>query len=414
MLNAIDAIVIETKFDAMKKELEHQLEELLNNVEDKAELDLLRSKLFKRGVEKLLQAELTAQIGHGPYENSVSDNKRNGFSSKTLKTSDGDVEIKVPRDRQGAFDPVTVPKHKTMSLQLEEVMISLYAKGMSTADIVDFVEQTYGVQYSRTQVSTITNSLLEDIQQWQSRPLDDQYAIVWIDAIYYKIREDGRVKSKACLVVLGVNTEGYQDILGLYIYEQESASVWMQVFEDLKLRGVGDILFVCSDNLSGLSKAIEAAFPRSISQICIVHQIRNSLKYVSFKDRKSIMKDIKLIYQADNIEQAEKALEQFRDKWSSKYHKSVKSWEANWEHLTVFLNYPSEIRRLIYTTNIIESFNASLRKYTNNKKVFPNDQAAIKSIYLAAMNVRRKWEKKRFKWAQIYNQLTIFFPERLK
>ncbi len=393
----------------MNEELEKQLEELLSKIEDKSQLDALQSKLFKRGVEKLLQSELTAHL-HEQGE----DNKRNGYSGKTLKTDQGDVPIRVPRDRQGSFEPVTVPKHKTMSSEIESVMLSLYAKGMSTSDIIDFVEQSYGVQYSKTQVSLITNALLEDIDAWQSRPLDDQYAILWIDAIHYKIRQDGQVKSKACLVVLGVNIEGFQDILGLYIYEQESASAWMQVLEDLKQRGVKDVLFVCSDNLKGLTKAIEAAFPQSISQICIVHQIRNSLKFVSYKDRKAIMADIKLIYKADNVEQAEQALEQFKQKWEHKYSNCVKSWESNWDHLTVFLNFPAEIRKLIYTTNIIESFNATLRKYTKNKKVFPNDQSALKSIYLAAENIKKKWKKRRIGWPQIYNQLSILFPERVK
>ncbi len=284
---------------------------------------------------------------------------------------------------------------------------------MSTADIVDFIQSTYGVNYSRSQVSIITNSLLEDINQWQTRPLDDNYAILWIDAIHYKIRQDGQVKSKACLVVLGINHEGYQDILGLYIYEQESASTWLQVLEDIKLRGVMDILFVCSDNLTGLTQAIEASFPKSINQICVVHQIRNSLKFVSYKDRKNLLSDIKRIYKADNVQAAQNALDEFKNKWHGKYDRCIKSWEDNWDNLTVFLNFPPQIRKLIYTTNIIESFNASLRKYTKNKKVFPTDQAALNSIYLAAQNIRKKWEKRRFNWSQIHNQLTILFPERI-
>lgn len=376
------------------------------------QLDALQSRLFKRGVEKLLQAELSAQMSDQNQEDRPS-NKRNGYSSKTLKTSQGDVPIQVPRDRNAEFEPLIIPKHKTMSSELEEVMLSLYAKGMSTADIVEFMYDTYGVKYSKSQVSVITNALLEDIEQWQSRPLDDTYAMVWIDAIHYKIRQDGQVKSKACLVVLGINPEGYQDILGLYIYEQETASTWLGVLEDLKVRGVKDILFVCSDNLTGLSKAIEAAFPQSINQICVVHQIRNSLKFVSYKDRKNIISDIKQIYKADNSEAAREAFERFRNKWQGKYDRSIQSWEQNWDHLTVFLNFPAEIRKLIYTTNVIESFNASLRKYTKNKKVFPNDQAALKSIYLAAQNIRKKWEKRRFNWAQIHNQLAILFPDRI-
>lgn len=400
----------------MKEETEKHLDALLAQVKDKKELDRLRDTIFKRGVEALLNAEMTAHLGHDRYEKTAEPkyNRRNGYSSKTLKTEDGDVKIDVPRDRDASFDPVTVKKHKTMSEEIEGVMMSLYAKGMSTSDIVEFIESTYGVKYSRAQVSVITNCLLEDIAQWQSRPLDDQYAILWIDAIHYKIRQDGQVKSKACLVVLGVNTDGYQDILGLHIYEKESASVWMEMLNDLKMRGVEDVFFVCSDNLKGLVDAVQAVFPTTINQVCVVHQIRNSLKHVSFNDRKKVVKDIKKIYKADNEKMASQAFEEFKQSWGQKYSLSVQSWERNWENLTAFLHYPAEIRKLIYTTNIIESFNASLRKYTKNKKVFPNDESALKSIYLAAMQISTKWQKRRFGWSRIYNQLTILFPDRIK
>jgi len=400
----------------MKEQTEKHLEALLSQVKDKKELDKLRDVIFKRGVEALLKAEMTAHLGHQPHEKSSEPrtNRRNGYSRKTLKTDDGEVGISVPRDRKATFDPVTVKKHKTMSEEIQSVMMSLYAKGMSTTDIVEFIEHTYGVQYSRSQVSVITNCLLEDIADWQSRPLDDQYAILWIDAIHYKIRQDGQVRSKACLVVLGVNTDGRQDILSLHIYEKESASVWMEMLNDLKMRGVQDVFFVCSDNLTGLVDAIQSVFPTSINQVCIVHQIRNALKYVAYKDRKKVISDIKLIYKADNEKMARKAFEKFKETWESKYGLCVQSWERNWENLTAFLHYPAEIRKLIYTTNIIESFNASLRKYTKNKKVFPNDEAALKSIYLAAMQIRKKWQKRRFGWATIFNQLTILFPDRIK
>ena len=319
----------------------------------------------------------------------------------------------MPRDRAGTFEPVIIPKHKTMSQEIEQIMLSLYAKGMSNADIIDFIESTYGVAYSTSEVSVITNSLLEDIKSWQNRPLDDIYPIIWIDAIHYKIRQDGTVRSKAAMIILGVNLEGQQDILSIHIMETESASGWMEMLTDIKSRGVKDIFILCSDNLAGLDKAIEAVYPKSIRQICIVHQIRNSLKIVSYKDRKAIIKDIKAIYKADNIKMAEQALQEFSDRWSKKYKKAVDSWKDNWDNLTAFLNFLHEIRKIIYTTNIIESFNASLRKYTKNKKSFPNDNAALKSIYLAAMAIRKKWEKSRFGWAQIYNQLHIHFQNRI-
>jgi putative transposase len=386
---------------------------LIGKISNKEDFDQVKEQLLKRGIESLLKAEMTAHLGYQKGNSVIENNQRNGFSEKTIKTQNGEQRIKIPRDRQASFEPVIVPKHQSISQELEDCIQLLYAKGMSNSDIIDFIESTYGVQYSTSQVSIITNQLLEDIKQWQNRPLEDVYPIVWIDAIHYKIRQEGKVISKACMIVLGVNTEGQQDILSMSIVETEKAAAWMSILEDLRSRGVKDIFFLCSDNLSGLDKAIEAIFPDSIRQICIVHQIGNSLKYVSYKDRKPIMVDIKAIYQADNEKFALEAFEVFKQNWEDKYLSAVQSWENNWDNLTTFLNYPKEIRKLIYTTNIIESFNASLRKYTRNKKVFPHDEAALKSIYLAAQSISKKWKKTRFKWGQIYNQLYICFPNRL-
>ena len=389
------------------------LDQLLSQVTSKEDLNELQDQLFKRGVENLLKSEMEAHLGFASGESPVASNLRNGYSKKTLKTQNGEVTIDVPRDRQSSFDPVTVPKHKTMSQTIEDCITLLYAKGMSNADIVEFVENTYGVKYSTSQVSLITNSLLEDIAEWQKRPLEDVYPIIWIDAIHYKIRQDGKVVSKACMVVLGIDLQGKQDILSLHIVKGESAANWMGIFTDLKNRGVKDIFFLCSDNLSGIQQAVSSAFPQTVHQICIVHQIRNSLKYVSTKDRKAVVKAIKAIYQADNETDAQSALDLFKEDWKDKYSHAVQSWENNWEALTSFLNYPAEIRKLIYTTNIIESFNASLRKYTKNKKVFPNDNAALKSIYLAAQQIKPKWQKTRFNWSKIFNQLYIYFEDRI-
>jgi len=397
----------------MNEKSKELLEELINEVSSKEELEQLREQLFKRGVENLLSAEMTVHLGHDKGKSPKSRNIRNGYSQKTLKTAQGDQRIKVPRDRQGDFEPIIVPKHQTMSQEIEGTIQLLYAKGMSNADVVDFIEQTYGVKYSASQVSIITDSLLDDIRNWQQRPLQDRYAVLWIDAIHYKIRQEGRVVSKACMVVLGIDMEGRQDILSLNVVEKESASAWMAILEDLRSRGIKDVLFLCSDNLTGLASAVEAIYPKSVHQICIVHQVRNSLKYVSYKDRKAIMVDIKAIYKADNEKVAREAFEDFKEKWGHKYQKAVNSWENNWSALTLFLEYPAEIKKLIYTTNIIESFNASLRKFTKNKKVFPTDDAAIKSVYLAAQQIRKKWQKSRKGWAQIYNQLYIAFPERV-
>lgn len=398
----------------MNTKAQKLLEELVNKIDSKEELDLIAKQLKKRGVEALLEAELTAHLGYEKGSSPIAQNSRNGFSEKTLKTSTGEERIKVPRDRDSSFDPVTIPKHKTMHQELEESIMLLYAKGMSNADIVDFIEHTYGVKYSTSQVSIITNQLLDDIREWQVRPLDDQYAVIWIDAIHYKIRQEGRVISKACMIVLGVNMDGRQDVLSMSIVEKENATAWMSILDDLKTRGVQDIIFLCSDNLTGLEKAIEAVYPKSIRQICIVHQIRNSLKYVSYKDRREVMKDIKSIYQSSSENLAKEAYEVFKQNWDSKYQVAVRSWENNWENLTAFLQYPIEIRRLIYTTNIIESFNSGLRKFTKNKKVFPNDDAALKSIYLAAQQIEKKWRKGRKDWGQVYNQLFIIFENRIK
>jgi len=397
----------------MKKNTSELLDQLINQLEGKEDFEQIRDQLFKRGVESLLKAEMTAHLGYQSGASPESDNIRNGYSEKTIKTSQGNHRIKIPRDREGSFDPVTVPKHKTMGQTIEDCIQLLYAKGMSNADIIDFLEQTYGVKYSTSQVSIITNQLLEDIRRWQNRPLEDQYAVVWIDAIHYKIRHEGKVISKAGMIVLGIDMEGQQDVLSIYIVETESATAWSTILDDLKTRGVKDILILCSDNLTGLQKAVEAVFPKSIHQICIVHQIRNSLKFVSYKDRKKLVADLKEIYRAANEQTARQAFEIFKQNWNYKYPLAVKSWEKNWEHLTAFLEYPSEIRKLIYTTNIIESFNASLRKFTKNKKVFPTDDAALKSIYLAAQQIRKKWKKTRYNWGQIYNQLFIYFENRI-
>lgn len=397
----------------MKKKTEDLLNQLVNQLESKEDFEKVRDQLLKRGVESLLKAEMSAHLGYAAGDQPVADNLRNGFSEKTIKTSAGDQRIKIPRDREASFDPIIVPKHKSMTQELEDCVLLLYAKGMSNADIIDFLEQTYKIKYSTSQVSIITNQMMKDIKIWQTRPLEDQYAVVWIDAIHYKIRHEGKVISKAGMIVLGIDMEGKQDILSIYIVENESATAWATILDDLKTRGVQDILFLCSDNLTGLQKSVEAIFPDAVHQICIVHQIRNCLKFVSYKDRRKIVQAIKLIYKADNEPMARQAFEAFKQEWNHKYPLAVKSWDNNWEHLTAFLAYPAEIRKLIYTTNIIESFNASLRKFTKNKRVFPTDDAALKSIYLAAMQIEKKWKKTRYGWPQIYNQLAIYFENRI-
>lgn len=397
----------------MEKDLQTKLDALVKEIKDPKDFELVQDQLLKRGIQSLLKAEMEAHLGYAAGQKPTSDNIRNGYSEKTLSTSHGEITIDVPRDRNSSFEPVIVPKHKTMTQQLEQAVILLYGKGMSNADIVDFMLKTYGVQYSTSQISLITNRLMEDIKEWQIRPIDAKFAMLWIDAIHYKIRYEGKVCTKAAMLVIGIGLDGVQDLLGIYIVENESAAAWSQILNDLKSRGLQDALFVCSDNLTGLQKAIESTLPASVHQICIVHQIRNTLKFVSYKDRKAVVSDVKSIYQADNVNLAQEALDRFKEKWNSKYSAAVNSWYLNWDALTAFLAFPHEIRKLIYTTNVIESFNASLRKYTANKKVFPNDEAALKSIYLALLQIKPKWSKSRFNWGQIYNQLYIHFPERL-
>jgi len=401
----------------MKKEKQIQLiKELLEGVKTQREFDELTEELKKRGIESLLRAELTEHLGYGKHEKGANRraNTRNGTSAKTVKTANGEFLIDAPRDRDGSFDPITLPKHKRMSRKLEEVILHLYAKGMSTQDITDHMEQMYGVRYSSSAISAITNQLLSDVHAWQARPLETMYPIVWLDAIRYKVKHENRIINKAILVVIGLKMDGKKEVLGLWVYQTESAAMWMEVLNDLKSRGVQDILIVASDNLKGLTDAISSIFPLAITQICIVHQIRNSLKHVSWRDRKNLLADLKKIYQSTNAQNATQALNMFKSKWDYKYGYITKSWEKNWDNLTHFLAFPQEIRKIIYTTNVIESFNALLRKFTKNKKVFPHDDAVLKSVWLAVQQVSKKWTMKIRDWGLIVNQLTILFPERIK
>lgn len=401
----------------MKKDKQTKLiEELLSTVKSQAEFDALFDSMKKRGIESLLRAELTEHLGYDKHVKSSDrrSNTRNGSSPKTIKTASGEFLIDAPRDRDGSFDPVTVPKHKRISQKLEDVILHLCAKGMSTQDITDHMEELYGVRYSSSAISSITNQLLEDIKQWQGRTLDSVYTIVWLDAIRYKVKHDNRIINKAILIVIGLKSDGKKEVLGLWVFQTESAAFWLEVLNDIKSRGVEDLFIVASDNLKGLTKAISSVFPLAITQICIVHQIRNSLKHVSWKDRKKLLSDLKKIYQAKDDKSAKAALNEFKSIWDEKYGYITKSWEKNWDNLTHFLAFPQEIRKIIYTTNVIESFNAVLRKFTKNKKVFPHDDAVLKSVWLAVQQVAKKWTMRIRDWGLIVNQLSILFPDRFK
>ena len=389
-------------------------EEALKKIKSQSELDDFFSDLYKQAVEGMLKAEMKEHLGYEKHRarEKPGDNSRNGFSKKTLKTSIGDIPLDVPRDRESSFDPVIVPKHQRMSARIEQAIITLYSRGMSTRDIEATVKEIYGVELSEGTVSNITNSIIENIKEWQQRPLEEVYFVVWMDGIVIKIRHNGKVQGKTIYLMIGLRKDGLKEVLGMWISETESASFWMNVLTDLKARGVEDILIVCTDHLAGIRQAIGAVFPEAVTQLCVVHQIRNSSRYVVWKERKEFLGDLKLVYGAINKEAAFDALQEFEKKWGSKYGYAIKSWKDNWEELTAYFDYPMEIRKIIYTTNAIESLNSSVRKYTKTKTVFPDDQSALKSVYLAVNNIQQKWTIPIRSWGIIINQFIIKFGDR--
>ena len=376
--------------------------------------------LFKETIaefmENGLDAELDDELGYTKYDykNKSTDNSRNGHSSKTLRTSFGDVEVSVPRDRKGEFNPLLLKKNQTsISQDIEEKILSMYAKGMTTSDIEEHIRDIYGIEVSDTTVSRITDKILPVVREWQQRPLEAIYAVVFMDAIHYNVRSEGRIIKKAVYIAIGINLDGRKDVLGMWVGENESAKFWATVLNGLKNRGVEDIFIACTDNLTGFSSAIEAVFPKTEIQNCIIHQLRNSSKYVSYKDLKALMADLKAVYAAVDEETALNALDVFAEHWDKKYPKISQSWRDNWANLSTYFKFPQEVRRLIYTTNAIEGFNRQLRKVTKSKSVFPTDDSLLKMLYLAMMDITKKWTGLRQDWSKIYAQLTIFFEERL-
>lgn len=373
--------------------------------------------LFKQGIEAMLEAELDAHLGYEKHavQGYNSGNSRNGSSAKKVKTeSIGDLVLSIPRDRNSTFEPGVIPKHKRMSEKLDEAIIGLYSRGMTTSDIEDQVRELYGVSVSAATVSNITNKLLENIKSWQSRPLEKVYLIVWLDGIRLKIRYNSKITDKTVYLVIGLNNQGYKEVLGMWINETESATFWLSVLSDLKTRGVEDLLIACTDNLSGFTSAIKASFNKALTQLCIVHQIRNSCKFVAWKERREFAADLRPIYTAADEAQAAQALDLFEQKWGAKYAYAIKSWRENWAELTVFLNFPPEIRRIIYTTNIIESLNSGVRKYTKTKTIFPNDESALKVVYMAVAAIERKWTMAIQNWGLILQQFLIIFGDRCR
>ena len=389
-------------------------DEFLSQFKTGEELNSFLSSLHKRGVEKILEGELDAHLGYDKHQKKKKDNARNGYSKKTIKTDYGTAEISVPRDRDGSFDPALVPKRKGMAEGIENVIISLYAKGMSNSDIEEQIREVYDIDVSTSTISRITDRITNDAVAWQNRPLEPVYLIVWMDGIVFKVRENSKVINKTVYIAVGLRRDGKKEVLGLWLGKNESAAFWMSVLTDMKARGVEDILITATDNLNGFTDTIKNVFPDSKTQICVVHQIRNATRYVVWKDKKAFTADMKHIYEAPNKDAAQAALNDFANKWEGKYAYAIKSWKNNWDELTVFFEFPVEIRKIIYTTNLIENLNGKIRKYTKNKLSYPTDQAVMKSVFLAVNEATKKWTMPIRNWGIILNQFLTIFEERVR
>jgi putative transposase len=387
-----------------------------NDLKSTEDVQAALRDMFASTMQGMLEAELDTHLGYPKHDtkNKTTDNSRNGHSRKTLTSEYGDVEISVPRDRNGEFEPEIIKKNQTNTVGIEEQVIALYARGVSTRDIQAHLHQLYGLDVSPTLISNITDKLLPMIKEWQSRPLQSVYTVVFLDAIHYKVKQDGQVVNKAAYMVVGIDLEGQKDVLGIWIGENESAKFWLSVLNELKSRGVEDILITCVDNLKGFSEAIAACYPKSDIQKCVVHQIRNSLKYVSYKDYKPVTAALKPIYKASTEDAALEELDKFEETWGSKYPLVIRSWRSNWDELATFFRYPPEMRRLIYTTNLIEGYHRQLRKVTKGKSIFPTDDSLTKMLYLATMEVTKRWTMRVQNWGQILSQLMIYFPDRIE
>lgn len=386
------------------------------NLKTAGDVQEMLKEMFGKTLEQMLEAELENELGYSRYnyQEKDTDNSRNGHSKKKVRSDYGELDLQIPRDRNSEFDPVVVPKNQRDISGIEDQIISMYAKGMTVRDIQEHLKNIYGMDASPTLISNITDKLLPVIKEWQNRPLGEVYPMVFMDAIHYKVRVDGHIASKAAYIAIGVGLGGYKEVLGIWIGENESAKFWLNVLNELKNRGVKDILILSVDNLSGISEAIRASFPHTQIQKCIVHQIRNSAKYVSYKDLKQFTADLKPVYKAVSEEAGLAALDAFDEKWGGKYPLAVKSWRNNWSEVSTFFRYPADIRKLIYTTNMIESFHRQLRKVTKSKSVFPTDEALLKMLYLATMDVERKWTMKIPNWGMVVSQFSIYFEDRLK
>jgi len=389
--------------------------QLAKNIKTEKDLGDFSKLLKKMTVEAALGAEMEEHLGytkHAP-EGHNTGNSRNGYSSKTLKGNHGEVEIEIPRDRNGSFDPQIIRKGQTRLTEFDSQILSLYAKGMSTRDIVDAFKEMYGAEVSATLVSKVTESVLEQVKQWQSRPLDEVYPVVYLDCIVVKVRRDNRVINKSIYLALGINLEGHKELLGMWLSENEGAKFWLSVLTELQNRGVNDIFIACVDGLKGFPDAINTAYSNTKVQLCIVHMVRNSLRFVPWKDRKQVAADLKKIYSSATVTEAEIELESFSATWGKQYSAIVKSWKEHWPNLITLFDYPYEIRRIIYTTNAIESLNSVIRKATKNRKIFPHDNSALKVVYLAIEAASKKWTMPLHHWNVALNRFMMEYEGRL-
>ena len=375
----------------------------------------LLKQLTKALVERALQAEMAEHLGHDKHETVINatGNTRNGKSRKTLKGEFGELPIEIPRDREGSFEPLIISKHQTRWAGFDDKILSLYARGMTVREIQQHLTEMYGTEVSPTLISTVTDGVMDEVKQWQSRPLDAVYPVIYLDCIHAKVRDAGSVRAKAIYLAIGINMEGHKEVLGLWIAQTEGAKFWLSVVTELKNRGVQDIFIACVDGLKGFPEAIETVYPHAIVQLCIVHMVRNSLNYVGWNKRKEVAADLRLVYSAATIDEAEQALADFEDKWNNAYPPIALSWRNNWQRIIPFFDYPPEIRRIIYTTNAIESVNMSLRKVSKSRGSFPNDEAVIKLYYLALSNIAKKWSMPLRDWKPALNRFTIQFNERM-
>jgi transposase-like protein len=397
-----------------QKQLEAFAREAAKTLKTEKDLNNFSQMLTKITVEAALNAELDDHLGYSKHSKSSTRNSRNGSSTKTIITDDGQFELETPRDREGSFEPQLVKKQQTRFTSMDDKVLSLYAKGMTTREIVATFKEMYGADVSASLVSRITESVIEQVVEWQSRPLDSVYPIVYLDCIVLKIRQDKRVINKAVYLALGVNMEGHKELLGMWISENEGAKFWLNVLTELQNRGVKDILIACIDGLKGFPDAINTVYPDTQIQLCIVHMVRNSVKFVPWKDYKALTADLKHIYQSVTEEEALQSLDCFSERWDDKYPQISRSWRAHWHNLNTLFNYPEDIRKAIYTTNAIESLNSVIRKAIKKRKVFPTDDSAKKVVYLAVMDASKKWTMPIRNWKSALNRFMIAFEDRLK